>query len=831
VTETCAEDRPNVITDVATMPAASDDRQALAGIHTRLECRGLLPGEHLVDGGYTSVVHMERAGRPQAPVASHIPQLRLGDPKSAGAPILGGGPAGFCWYYRKSAKTSAWEGDMFATIARFCVRRRRWVLAAWMLLFVAGITIGSMVFGRLHDSNGGAGTESVQGSNIIEKASSMGPTAVVLVKGPPVAAPGTRAAVQALTARLEKVPLVTGAVNAYTSPADRALRSPGGHASVIVVSIRHNASHMSQMMVVTALRAASRGAVPGATVQVGGDLGTSKDGMSAAQSDLYRGEAIALPVLLIALFFIFRGWRAAMLPIAAALVTTAGALILLMGMTHVTAVAQYSVDVIILFGLALAVDYSLLMVNRFREARAAGTGVTAAVEYTAATAGRTVTFSALTVAAALSGLLAFGDPTFTSVAVGGISTVLVALASALTLIPALLGTWGSKLKLAHREEAEDGFFGRLARRVQRRPILATAGISSLLLAAALPFLHVSYGLGDPRALPLNSESRQVALALYDDFPSMRADPVTVVARIPASDPRIAAYAATLAGQPGVAAVSIEHGLHGNVAAIDVIPAGTTQGATADHLVTALRADRPAFRTHVTGSAAFLTDFKDTIVQRLPYALAIIALATFILLFLMTGSVVIPIKALVMNTLSLGAVFGALVWIFQDGNLSGVLGFHAFGAIEAWIPVIVFVFAFGLSMDYEVFLLSRIKECYDEYGDTNQAVANGLQRSGRIITSAAFLVMIVFLGFAAGQSMGIKEFGLALAIAVAVDATLVRCILVPATMTLLGSANWWAPAPMRRLHERLGLHEAPARPATLPGTPVAEALATAQVSGS
>jgi RND superfamily putative drug exporter len=274
--------------------------------------------------------------------------------------------------------------------------------------------------------------------------------------------------------------------------------------------------------------------------------------------------------------------------------------------------------------------------------------------------------------------------------------------------------------------------------------------------------------------------------------------------------------------------AFEHGLHGNVTAIDVIPAGTTQGTTAEHLVTTLRADRPAFRTYVTGSAAFLTDFKNTIIQRLPYALAIIAVATFILLFLMTGSVVIPIKALVMNTLSVSAVFGALVWIFQDGNLSSVLGFHAFGAVEAWVPVIVFAFAFGLSMDYEVFLLSRIKECHDEGCDTNTAVANGLQRSGRIITSAAFLVIIVFLGFAAGQTMGIKEFGLALAIAVAVDATLVRCILVPATMTLLGDANWWAPAPLRRLHHRLGLHEAPAHPASQPGTPVTRPAAVADV---
>jgi RND superfamily putative drug exporter len=704
---------------------------------------------------------------------------------------------------------------MLATIARFCVRRRRWVLAAWMLLFVAGITIGMMVFGRLHDSNG-AGTESAQGYTIMQHASSSGPTAVVLVQGPAVAAPGTRAAVVALTARLEKVPDVTGAVNAYTSPAGRALRSPDGHASVIVVSVRKNTPEKAQTNVVTALRSAARGAVPGATVQVGGHMAVTGDSNTAAMGDLFRGEAIALPVLLIALFFIFRGWRAAVLPLAAALSTVSGALILLMAMTHVTTLATYSVEVITLFGLALAVDYSLLMVKRFREARAVGADVPGAVEFTAATAGRTITFSALTVTAALSGLLAFGDPTFTSIAIGGIATVLVALATAVTLIPALLGAWGPKLKMAHRQDAEDGSFGRLARRVQRRPVLAAAGVSALLLAFALPFLHVNYGLGDPRTLPAGSESRQVAQALYTGFPGLRADPVTVVAKLPTSDPRIAAYAAAISHLPGAGAVSIEKGLTGNVAAIDVIPAGTAQGAAARHLVTELRDHRPAFRTWVTGQQAFLTDFNATIAQRLPYALAIIGLATFVLLFLMTGSVLIPVKALVMNTLSLGATFGALVWIFQDGHLASLLGFTAFGAIEAWIPVIVFAFAFGLSMDYEVFLLSRIKECHDEGCDTNHAVAAGLQRSGKIITSAAFLVIIVFLGFASGKSLGIKEFGLAMAIAVAVDATLVRCILVPATMTLLGPANWWAPAPLRRLHQRLGLHETPAHPASSAG---------------
>jgi RND superfamily putative drug exporter len=242
--------------------------------------------------------------------------------------------------------------------------------------------------------------------------------------------------------------------------------------------------------------------------------------------------------------------------------------------------------------------------------------------------------------------------------------------------------------------------------------------------------------------------------------------------------------------------------------IDVVPEGSSQGQTAQDLVTALRTERPDYPTYITGSAASLIDFEQQIGNRLPFALAVIALATMVLLFLMTGSVLVPLKAIAMNILSLGATFGALVWIFQDGHLSGLLGFQAFGAIEVWCPIVVFVFAFGLSMDYEVFLLSRIKESHDDCGDSNHAVATGLQRSGRIITSAAVLVMIAFLGFALGQNLGTKQMGVALAAAVLVDATLVRCLLVPATMTLLGKANWWAPRPLRRIYHRFGLRETP-----------------------
>jgi RND superfamily putative drug exporter len=716
---------------------------------------------------------------------------------------------------------------MFATIARFCAGHRRAVLAAWILLIMAGAAASFPLFKHLTDAAGGS-AESARGANILDRASSMGPGAVILVQGAPVDATSTRVQVRALTAKVEQLPQVTGAVSAYTSP-DPRLRARDGRASLIVVSLRKNASTTDQDGAVAAIRADARGAVPSAQVQVGGDAAVTADMNSGLSNDLIRGGLISFPILLIALVFIFGGLRAALLPLIGALTTMTGALLALLGISYLTSLSRLVLDVVLLFGLALAVDYGLLMVSRFREARACGADIAGAVAHAGATAGRTVAFSALTVATALSGLFAFGDPTFTSVAISGIATVLVALAAALTLIPALLAAGGAKLGAARRQRAQDGFFGRLARQVQRRPWLAAAGVTAVLAAAAVPFLHANYGEGDPRTLPLGSESRHVALALAADFPAIQADPIKVVAGIPASDPRIAAYAATLAHQPGVAAVSLERHLHGNVAAIDVTPAGTTQGAVAQHLVAALRAHRPRFQTWVTGSAASLVDFKSQITRRLPYALALIALATFILLFLMTGSALIPIKALVMNTLSLGAVFGALVWVFQDGHLSHLLGFHAFGAIEAWVPVVVFVFAFGLSMDYEVFLLSRITEAHDDGGDTNQAVAAGLQRSGRIITSAAFLVLIVFLGFAAGHTLGVKEFGLALAIAVAVDATLVRCILVPATMTLLGRANWWAPAPLRRLRRHLGLQETAVRSAASAGPPAAQPPATARLS--
>ncbi|MEP7179217.1 MAG: MMPL family transporter [Pseudonocardiales bacterium] len=705
---------------------------------------------------------------------------------------------------------------MLTTLGRTTQQRRRVILCMWLLLVLAGTAIGSGVFGHLKDSNGVSSAESVRGATVLHDGSQEGPSMLVVVGRARVHDPAVRAAVQTLAGRIRRQAYVHDVSTGYDAPRS-GLVSKDGWTTVLVVHTRATSDTTAVHMQVDEVRGIAHGAVPGASVTVGGDLAVDRDEMASSQSDLLRGEVIALPILLLALLFVFRGWRSALLPLTGSLATVAGALLLLRAVTNFVDVAGYAVDVVVLFGLALSVDYSLLMVSRFREERANGCDVELSVQRAVQSAGRTIIFSALTVIAAMSGLFAFGDPTFTSLAVGGVATVLVALATALTLVPALMAGWGHKIKPKPVKYATGGVFGRLALGVQRRPVLVALASTALLLSAAVPFLGIRFSNGDYRVLPTSMESRQATDVLHAAFPAMGTSPIQVVVPAAVGAPQVTAYVGQLRAMPGVTDVSVETGLKPGLTAIDVVAAGQAQGDNAQRLVHAIRDHRPPFPTLVTGRAAFLIDFEHRIVTRLPYALALIVLSMFILLFLMTGSVLVPVKALVMNTLSLGATFGALVWIFQDGHLSGLLGFQAFGAVEVWVPILIFVFGFGLSMDYEVFLLSRIKEAHDRSGDSNAAVVTGLQRSGRIITSAAVLVLIVFLGFAAGQNLGIKEMGLALAIAVLVDATVVRCLLVPATMTLLGNANWWAPPLLRRLHDRFGLSESasPVPDSTLP----------------
>jgi putative drug exporter of the RND superfamily len=566
-------------------------------------------------------------------------------------------------------------------------------------------------------------------------------------------------------------------------------------------------------------------AIDAPSVLVGGELLLDDEVAELAEKDAQRAEMISLPIALVVMAFVFGGVLAAGLPLAVALSGAGATLLALGGVASLTDVSLYAVNVTLMLGIGLGIDYGLLIISRFREERGAGRDVPAALHRTMATAGRTVVFSAATVAVALVGLAVFPDPTIRSLAYGGVGVVLTTMFAAVTLLPALLA-WGGHRLSPRAPASSHGPFARLAHVVMRRavPVVVVVGIGLVLLAA--PFVHARFDDTGVKALPESSETRQVAEAIDARFPAVTAEPVQALANVAPDDPRVEGWLDEIAATPGVVEAVVDEDAPGaEVTLVEIHAEGESNGRTAQAVVGEVRDLDPGFPVQVGGDPAEIVDLRDSITSRLPLAIGIVVVATFVLLFLMTGSVVVPVKAIVMNVLSLGATFGALVLVFQDGHLSGLLGFDPPGALDLVMPVIVFVFAFGLSMDYEVFLLSRIREVWQETGDNDLAVAQGLQRSGRIITSAALLIVIVFAGFAAGEIVAMKQLGLGLAIAVIVDATVVRCLLVPATMTLMGRWNWWAPAPLARLHARIGITEAPpvaGRPLVpdVPRTPVA-----------
>lgn len=706
---------------------------------------------------------------------------------------------------------------MFQTLGRTVYARRRLVLAIWALLLVAGALLGGTVTDRLRtDQVASDRLEATRVFDRVEELVGNGGQIVAVIDGADVEVPTVRASVLAAADDLRSMPDVVHVVDHYGTGSEE-LVSHDRQASMIAVTVEPGLDDDREHELAEAISTRLR-AIDAPEVRIGGSLVLAEQFMEATERDLLRGHAVALPIALIAMVVIFGGVIAAGLPLAIAVVAVSVTTLVLLGITFLTDVGIDAMHVVAMLGIGLSIDYGLLVVSRFREERAAGLAIGEAVERTVATAGMTVAFSGLTVAVALSGMFAFGEPTFTAFALAGIGVVLVALAAGTTLLPALIAVAGRRIKPARPTVNDHGYFFRLSRLVQRRPVPVVVVVGGLLAMLALPFLGARFAMPDARSLPRSAESRQVAVTLSDRFPAHGADPITVVADVAADSPAAAGYLDDLAGLPGVASVSIRPGTPADVLVVDVVPDGPGQDAAAQELLRTVRSMDPGFDAEAGGTVGFLVDFKTSIAERLPIALAVIGTATFVLLFLMTGSVLIPIKAIVMNLLSLGASFGALVWVFQDGNLSGLLGFEPVGSIDLIMPVLVFIFAFGLSMDYEVFLLARIKEIHDATGDNDLAVSLGLQRTGKIITSAAFLLVVVFGGFAAGEVLSIKQLGLGLALAVIVDATVVRTLLVPATMKLLGERNWWAPAPLRRLHARIGLHEptsSPSRPAPVP----------------
>jgi len=724
---------------------------------------------------------------------------------------------------------------VFASLGRFVYRRRVPVVLAWVLLLGVGLGVGGQVFGRLGSGSGlRDDAESVVVSDRLSRVGGGGTGISGLIDGRPAGDPAFQAEVNAAVKDLEATPgveRVTGPWNksepvrgdrgaqqaAGDSPPNNPLVARDGRAVLVRVELESRLNGPAYDRAVEQVGRRLR-AVDAPRVVVGGEEQARDEFQEQARKDLQRGETLALPVMLVLLFLVFRGVVASITPLLVAAVAVAGALLILLGVSHVADISAYSVNVITMLGLGLAVDYSLLVISRFREERAGGLELEAAIERTMATAGRTVAFSGLTVAASLCGLLAFAEPFLRSLAWGGIGVVLVALLAAVTLVPALLGLWGRRVKPGQTEGSgpadrglDHGTFYRLSRLVQRFAPVIVVLVAALLVLLALPFRHARLENSGLESLPRSSESRQLFETTQARFLGGGTDPVVVVVESAPGNPPVADYLRRIGELPGVSRAEARPGTPPQITVLDVIPEGTSEGPAATRLVERIRALERPVAAGVTGPAAFLVDYRDSLASRLPYALGLIGLATFALLFLMTGSVVVPVKAIVMNVLSLGASFGALVWVFQEGHLSGVLGFDPPGMVDITIPVLIFVFAFGLSMDYEVFLLSRIKEAWDQTGDNDRAVALGLQRTGRIVTSAAALIVVVFLGFAAGELLTIKEVGLGMAIAVILDATVVRMLLVPATMKLMGRWNWWAPPAMRRFHDRYGLAEQESSP--------------------
>jgi RND superfamily putative drug exporter len=736
----------------------------------------------------------------------------------------------------------------FDRLGRFVARRAWLVVGAWALVLLAAIPLAPRVPGVL--SAGGFildDLESARAKALLGTELDLPPSALVIVFSSPTLEAGTPAfegAAAAAVADIASAPHVARVVPHLLSPrqisADR-------HTAYDIVFLDLPPDDSPEALPILRERLHE---APGVTVELAGGPAFYGDVQSVSEADLRRSEVISLPLAALALLFVFGSAVAAGVPL---IVGGTAVVVALAGIFLVGSVMPMSIFVLnlaTLLGLGLGVDYSLLLTSRFREElarRPAGPErVPDAVRVTVATAGRAVFFSGLTVLLGLLGLVLFEFMILRSVGIAGAIVVGLAVLSALTLLPAILAIVGERIdrysiRTVRPADRVDGPWARLARRVMRHPVAVLIPTLLFLLVLGSPFLHVRFNAPDASILPASVPSRAAFDRLAADFGEGEFAPIVLAIRTrgDATSPENLAmlydYSRRLAADPRVTRVE---------SLVDADPRltldqyrllyGDPNGPRDRYLATTLaattRADLTAFTLYtpygpnrdegrdlvadlrspagplaapagttllVGGGAADVADVVGRVAADFPRTALFIIVTTYLVLFALLRSVVLPAKALVMNTLSIVASFGALVWIFQDGNLSSILGFQPLGFVETTQPVILFCVLFGLSMDYEVFLLSRMKEVWDKTGDNTEAVARGLERSGRIVTSAALIVVLVAGSFAFADIVLIKALGVGMAIAVALDATVVRALLVPATMRLLGKWNWWMPATLER----------------------------------
>ena len=735
----------------------------------------------------------------------------------------------------------------FDRLGRFAVRRRWWIVAAWALLLLAALPFAPQAPGAL--SAGGFildDLESARAKQLLQDELGVEPSAFVLVYTSDTLRAGTPewvAAVAAATGDVATAPHVTRVLSHTLSP--RQVSADGRTAyDIVFLDLPPDDSPDAIPPVQAALRD-----VPGLQVRIAGGPAFYGDVQAVTESDLRRSELISLPLAALALVLVFGSLVAAGVPLAVGGASVLVALAAIFVVASVVPMSIFVLNLATLLGLGLGVDYSLLMTSRFREELAHRDGpdrVEEAVRVTVATAGRAVFFSGLTVLLGLLGLVLFEFMILRSVGIAGAIVVGLAVASAVTLLPALLAILGPRIdRMRVRgvtvEPGADGPWARLARRVMRHPVAVLVPTLSLLLVLGIPFLQVRFNAPDATILPPSVPSREAYDLLAREFGEGEFAPIVIAVRTTgdatspanvaalhdysrrlAADPRIARVSslvdvderltleqyqllyASAAGPPDrFVAASLGATTRGNLTAFTLTTPYGPNNEEARALVGDLRdpvgplAPPAGVSILVGGGAADVDDVVTRVWQDFPRTAAFIVVTTFLVLFVLLRSVVLPIKALAMNTLSIVASFGALVWIFQEGNLSALLGFQPLGFVETTQPVILFCVLFGLSMDYEVFLLSRMKEAWDRTGDNTEAVARGLERSGRIVSSAALIVVVVAGSFAFADIVLIKALGLGVAIAVALDATVVRALLVPATMRLLGRWNWWVPSRLDR----------------------------------
>ena len=658
--------------------------------------------------------------------------------------------------------------------------------------------------------------------------------------------PDFRSALEAALAPLQSDPRVTSIDTPYTVPPldEPNLISRDSHEALVVVNLKDKSIDAEKYYVSllaevhpSPLHMVATGQVP---------LNDAFNG--TLEADLQRAEFVALPITLIMLVLIFASVIAASLPLGVGLLTIVGGVGGTLFLGRYTDVSQYAINVVTLIGLAVAIDYSLFIVNRFRDELAAGASREDAIAVTMSTAGRAITFSGITVAIGLSAMLFFQGTFLASMGAAGGIVVAIAVVYGLTFLPALLSVMGGKVDrirlpfLGRRSPDGTGAWHSMALWVMKRPFLVLVPALALLVLAGTPFLQLRLANGDVDQLPPSNTARQGYDTLLRDFPGQDQTTVTAVVYYANSSPLTADHIGAiydlshrLAALPNVLRVqsivdldptltradyvrlysgpadqlpaamqqALQLGTGPHIVLINLVTNKQYTTEEARNLVRDTRAERvPDGQVLATGETAFDLDVVTFILDRTPTAVGVVILVTYLVLFLLTGSVVLPLKAVITNLFSISASFGALVFVFQQGHFSQLLGFTP-QSIDPSIPVILFSIVFGMSMDYEVLLISRIQEEYRRTGDNQRGVALGLEKSGRLITGAAAIMCAVFLAFGLADVVIIKSIGIGLAIAVAIDATIVRMLIVPSVMRILGRANWWAPRPLARVHRRLG----------------------------